>query len=323
MRRLFKESVLAGVYGLALGDAVGVPFEFMTRDKVRKYDLSRMYEYGSHNQPMGTFSDDTSMVLATLDAMGDNIGCIGGVMDNFKEWLNNGIYTANGDVFDVGGTTLRSIQRYSNGEDLALCGECDEYSNGNGSLMRMLPMVYYIWVHRGLIIDEGDVNIINMFSSLTHAHDLSKMCCVYYVYVALYILAESSKLGIQKAIENGIEAVENYYTTQGTPNIVLDVAELSSLKDMFKVDERDIKSSGYVVDSLEASLWCLYHSKGYKNAVCSAVSLGEDTDTIGAITGSLAGLYYGLDNLPVDWMAELRNKALIDSVCNRFFERYK
>ena len=320
--RLLKKDVKAGVYGLALGDALGVPFEFQDRDVVKRYDLGRMWEYGTHKQPIGTWSDDTSMVLATLDAMGGNISSLDGVMNNFRKWLENGKYTANGDVFDIGGTTYRAIQRYIAGEELALCGEEDEYSNGNGSLMRMLPVAYYIWLHKGLNIDESSVGMIGMFSSLTHAHAISKECCVYYVYVALYIMAEGAKLGLQRAIKRGIEVVEAYYKEHGG-STVLEARGVHSFKEVFELEEGAIRSTGYVVDSLEASLWCLYHSTGFKSAVCEAVSLGSDTDTVGAITGSLAGLYYGWDNLPMDWMMELKNKRLIDRICERFYEQHK
>ena len=320
--RLNKEDILAGVFGLALGDAVGVPFEFKDRETVKRYDLSKMWGYGTYNQPVGTWSDDTSMVLATLDAMNYNINSLGRVMDNFKSWLKCGKYTPHGNTFDVGGTTGRAIERYCAGEDLALCGEDDEYSNGNGSLMRMLPVAYYIWLHKGLKIDENTVGMIGMYSSLTHAHELSKECCVYYVYVALYIMVEGAKLGIQKAIKKAIDIVEDYYKAHGG-SYVLEERDIHSLKEVLELEDRNIRSTGYVIDSLEASLWCLYHSTNFKGAVCSAISLGGDTDTIGAITGSLAGLYYGWDKIPVDWLAELKNRELIYSICDRFYEQYK
>ena len=148
------------------------------------------------------------------------------------------------------------------------------------------------------------------------------MCCVYYVYIALYILAEGAKLGLRRAIENGIKAVENYYNSAGY-NPILGIRGIDSLMEIFKLDEEDIKSSGYVIDTLEASLWSLYHATGFKSAVAGAVSLGGDTDTVGAVTGSLAGVYYGFSNLPVDWMQELRNKELIYGICDKFYEKYK
>lgn len=319
---LNKDTILSGVLGLALGDAVGVPFEFKGRSTIKDYDLSRMWGRGTHNQPVGTWSDDTSMVLATLDALNSNVGSIGSIMDNFSRWLNSGKYTANGDVFDVGGTTYRAIKRYDTGEALALCGEDDEYSNGNGSLMRMLPVAYYIWLRRGLKIDENTVKMIGMYSSLTHAHELSKECCVYYVYVALHIIAEGGNIGLQRAVMRGIRSVENYYKHRGG-SAVLNARGVDSLSDILHLDEDAIRSTGYVVDSLEASLWSLYRSTDFKSAVCNAVSLGGDTDTIGAITGSLAGLYYGLNNLPKDWMRKLRNKELICGICEKFFEKYR
>lgn len=320
--RLNKEDILAGVFGLALGDAVGVPFEFQKREFVKSYNLNKMWGYGTHNQPVGTWSDDTSLVLATLDAMSCNIGSFERVMDNFKSWLRSGKYTALGHRFDVGGTTALAIERYCAGVDLALCGEDHEYSNGNGSLMRMLPVAYYMWLHRGLKIDESTVGMIGMYSSLTHAHEISKECCVYYVYVALYLMAEGANLGLQTAIKKAIDAVEAYYKAHGGSS-VLKARGIYSLKDVLGLDEGDIRSTGYVIDSLEASLWCMYHSTGVKNAVCKAVGLGGDTDTIGAITGSLAGLYYGWADIPSNWLEKLKSKPIILDICNRFFEKYR
>lgn len=324
MKTLTKERIYAGVLGLAIGDAVGVPFEFLSREAMDKYNLSVMHEYGTHRQPMGTFSDDTSMVLATLDAMSGNVGSYGNIMEAFKSWMQEGKYSCNGDVFDIGGTTHRAITNYITGERLENCGESDVFSNGNGSLMRMLPMVYDLWIHSGVKIDESTINKIYSLSGLTHAHPLSQVCCVYYTYVALYLIQDGAHVGLKTAIQRGIEAVERYYLLERKeipyPLTILNVDTLMAILDY---QYTDLRGSGYVLDSLVASLWALYNTNGYKGAVTYAVGLGEDTDTTGAITGSLAGLYYGEKRLPVDWLEKLRNKPLIYEVCNRFYDRYK
>ena len=278
---LRKDKLLGGVLGLAIGDALGVPVEFVQREVLKSSPVESMEGYGSHNQPVGTWSDDTSMVLATLDSM-----CRGfstdGMMEAFSRWYNMAEYTPFGEVFDIGGTTRLAIQRYLMGESVNDCGSSDVYSNGNGSLMRMLPMILYLDVTP---INSNAVDLIYKVSGLTHAHLISKIACVYYVYIGMYLTVYSDK---NEAMEEAIKAVDEYYKDTVYPD-----TRLGGLSRVFTLSEEDIKSSGYVVDSLEASIWCLYNSNSYTEAVLRAVNLGEDTDTIGAITGSLAGLFIG------------------------------
>ena len=308
---LRKDKLLGGVLGLAVGDALGVPVEFVQREVLKSSPVESMEGYGSHNQPVGTWSDDTSMVLATLDSM-----CRGfstdGMMEAFSRWYNMAEYTPFGEVFDIGGTTRLAIQRYLMGENVSDCGSSDVYSNGNGSLMRMLPMILYLDVTP---INSNAVDLIYKVSGLTHAHLISKIACVYYVYIGMYLKEYSDK---NEAMEDAIKAVDEYYKDTVYPD-----TRLGSLNRVFTLSEEDIKSSGYVVDSLEASIWCLYNSNSYTEAVLRAVNLGEDTDTIGAITGSLAGLFIGGDNLPKEWVDSLQAKDKILQIVDRFYEQYK
>lgn len=308
---LRKDKLLGGVLGLAIGDALGVPVEFVQREVLKSSPVESMEGYGSHNQPVGTWSDDTSMVLATLDSM-----CRGfstdGMMEAFSRWYNMAEYTPFGEVFDIGGTTRLAIQRYLMGESVNDCGSSDVYSNGNGSLMRMLPMILYLDVTP---INSNAVDLIYKVSGLTHAHLISKIACVYYVYIGMYLTVYSDK---NEAMEEAIKAVDEYYKDTVYPD-----TRLGGLSRVFTLSEEDIKSSGYVVDSLEASIWCLYNSNSYIEAVLRAVNLGEDTDTIGAITGSLAGLFIGGENLPKEWVDSLQAKDKILQIVDRFYEQYK
>lgn len=320
---LKKNDVISGVYGLATGDALGVPVEFMSREQLEKDPVIGMRKYGSHNQPIGTWSDDTSMTLATLDAMcrGLNYGI---VMDNFVKWVKYAQYTANREVFDIGGTTCEAINQYLIGEDLDICGANSINSNGNGSLMRMLPMIYYVQEKYGLSPVDIAVREIYKLSGLTHNHIISKVCCVYYVYIGMYIIEYGKERGIHNAIKKAIEAVERYYFVEKEEMpCILQITGLDSLMDCVNFKREDIESTGYVLYSLVASLWCLWNTSSYEEAVLTAVNLGQDTDTIGAITGSLAGLYYGYNNIPTEWIKALKNKVLIDKICNRFYEQYK
>lgn len=315
---LNKEKLLGGVYGLAVGDALGVPVEFCSREMLDKDPVKGMEAGGTHRQDKGTWSDDTSMVLATLDAMSAGGLSFGMVMDNFAKWYTEANYTAAGVVFDAGGTTSAAIHTYMLGEPLESCGAADERSNGNGSLMRMLPMIYYVYLKYGLEVNPLAVDQIYRLSSLTHAHIISKVCCVYYVYIGMYIMEAGRDL--HSAIKAAIEAVERYYATEEEIPPVLDK---DSLMDYVSFNREDIESTGYVVHSLVASVWCLWNSSSYEEAVLKAVNLGADTDTTGAITGSLAGIWYGMENIPTEWLNELKNFKGIMTICERFYNQYK
>lgn len=321
---LDKKKVFSGVYGLAVGDALGVPVEFCDRSVLDRNPVKGMESGGVHRQKKGTWSDDTSMVLATLDAMSAGGLSFGMVMDNFRKWYAEAKYTATGEVFDVGGTTGFAIQNYMRGKPVGLCGCSDERSNGNGSLMRMLPMIYYVFFKYGREVSQVAIEQIYRLSGLTHANILSKVCCVYYVYIGIYIMEAGTGKGLCEAIKEGIEAVENYFFEDtGEAPYVLQIAGMDSLLDCVKYSKNHIESTGYVLHSLTASLWCLWNTFSYKDAVLTAVNLGADTDTTGAITGSLAGIYYGLDNIPECWINELKNSKSIFDICNRFYNQYK
>ena len=321
---LNKEKLFSGVYGLAVGDALGVPVEFCSREMLERNPVKGMEAGGTHRQKKGTWSDDTSMVLATLDAMSAGGLSFGMIMDNFKRWFVEAQYTATGKVFDIGGTTSAAIQNYMRGEPLERCGAADERSNGNGSLMRMLPMIYYVRLKYGLEVNPVAVEQIYKLSALTHANILSKVCCVYYVYFGMYIVEYGKEIGLHNAIKEAVEAVEKYYfVEQEEIPCVLQITGMDSLMDCVSLNREDIESTGYVLYSLTASLWCLWNTSSYAEAVLMAVNLGADTDTTAAITGSLAGIYYGVDGIPKEWLKELKNCKEITDICNRFYNQYK
>ena len=257
------DKLKSAIYGLAVGDALGVPFEFKERGTFR---CEGMTGYGTWNRAPGTWSDDTSMTLATLDSIKET-GRIDplDMKERFCDWLHKGKYTADGDTFDVGTTTRMALDRGS--------GLGDYYSNGNGSLMRILPLAF---------TDATDEEI-RAVSAITHAHKISTDACVEYVHLA---------------------------------RIVIDGKPIH--RDEIKNKSMDeIKSTGFVLHTLEASIWCLLNTNSYEEAVLAAVNLGEDTDTTAAVVGGLAGIVYGYDNIPGDWIGGLKNKELIDSILKK------
>lgn len=303
-----REKYLGAVLGLIVGDALGVPGEFKSREAMKANPITDMVGFGTHNQPAGTWSDDSSMTLATIEWL-NGLNLLNPdyklLMEKFSNWIRYGEYTAHGETFDYGIATSTAIRKYENGTEPLKCGGTEEYSNGNGSLMRILPLA--LWGHHAL--NKGDmkwIDIVYNVSSLTHAHMRSKIACLIYSTVIAYLIygcddkmerIETSLRCCKKNL-NGLSETEKYN-------------RLWELKTFKNLKEEEIRSSGYVVDTLEAAIWCFLNTDNYKDCVLKAVNLGEDTDTVGAVAGGLAGVYYGLENIPKEWIEQIPKKEWI------------
>lgn len=284
-----------GIIGLVVADAVGVPVEFRDRDT---YKVTEMRGYGTHNQPSGTWSDDSSMTLATVESIG-RLGKIDpiDIMDNFVMWLEHAAFTPHDEVFDVGGATRRAISRYNNGTPIFHCGGKSRMDNGNGALMRILPLAF---------VECSDQQIADV-ASLTHAHPIALNACIIYITIAKSLL-QSVPL----------------YAAIWAAAFCTRLSEYDRLKELENLSRDEIKSSGYVVDTLEAALWCLLNSSNYKDCVLLAVNLGGDTDTVAAVAGGLAGILYGCggdSGVPDEWIAQVARKDWIKGLCDEFENR--
>ncbi|WP_273446350.1 ADP-ribosylglycohydrolase family protein [Thermophilibacter provencensis] len=256
MARILRDCV----YGQAVADALGVPYEFRPRGSFRCTD---MVGHGSHNQPAGTWGDDTSMALAICDNYRE-LGRIDvdDIRERFVRWYRDGAYTVNG-LFDIGNATREALER---GHGLA-----GEWDNGNGSLMRTVPLAF---------TDATD-DEVRAASAITHAHPTSTEACVAIVHIARDLIAGAS-----------------------SADVAGDIAARP-------VDE--IRSGGFVRDTFDAALWCLANTSSYAECTLAAVNLGDDTDTTAAVAGALAGIVYGIERIPLEWLNKLRGKALIES----------
>ena len=290
-----------GIIGLVVGDALGVPVEFTSRSELEENPVTRMEGNGMYNQPAGTWSDDTSMTLATMTSIINKKGIdYDDIMDEFIEWYINSKYTNSDDGrFDIGITTINALNNYRNGAQ-ALESGCDgERENGNGSLMRILPLAY---------IKDIDYETIENVSGVTHAHKRSKIACVLYVEIAKSML-ENDDLTIEEHINSACDKIKEYY--KGSE-------ELKHFQKIFDNDLDDINGKGYVIYTFECVVHCLLTTDNYMAAVLKAVNIGEDTDTNAAICGGLAGIYYGFDSIPVDWTNQINRIDYLLSLCEEY-----
>jgi ADP-ribosylglycohydrolase len=191
------------------------------------------------------------------------------------------------------------------------CGLTGVNSNGNGSLMRIHPFVLYAY-YNGIKDEKEFVDMIAKASALTHAHKCSIDGCIIYAYVLRELLNNPDKSSVYKGIDCAkfVRPFGRYYDRVFSGEIG-------------KIRRDDIKSTGYVVDSLEAAIWCLLTTNNYAECVLKAVNLGGDTDTIAAIAGGLAGALYGVDAIEQDWLDTLKKKDYIENMCKNAYERWR
>lgn len=303
-----KEKIKGSIMGSVIGDAMGLPVEFKEREQLESKPITKMMGFGTHKQPIGTWTDDTSMVLCTMDSLlnGLNYESIG---ENFCDWIKYGKYTPFGKPIGVGRGTLKALNLIDKGTPAIEAGSTDIKFNGNGSLMRILPIAFYI--HKNNITEWQE--IVENLSKITHGHSISTTSCIIYVQYILNLLDNMDK--------------ETAYNKLRTENFSKYTEYINAFDNILKTDIRklhrhNIKSDGYVISTLEASLWSFLTTNTFKDCILTAVNLGGDTDTIACISGGLAGLYYGLDSIPANWISQLQSLEYLNENINAFADMY-
>ena len=294
-----NSKVLAGLMGLCVGDALGVPVEFTSRTERIESPVTSMLGYGTHDVPTGTWSDDSSLTFCLAECLCDGFS-LQVIASSFWRWYKEGYWTPHGEAFDIGNTTFLAIVDFQRGVSPLEAGGKSERSNGNGSLMRILPMAYY---HKTLDFTEV-IERSHQVSCITHAHLRSQIACGIYVSIAICLL---QGLEPQSAYLQGLKNIQSLYSADAYTSELIHFERVFS-GEIANLPVDAINSSGYVIDTLEASLWCLLNSSSYAEAVLKAVNLGDDTDTTAAVTGGLAGIYYGIENIPTEWINQIARK---------------
>jgi ADP-ribosylglycohydrolase len=307
-----KSRILGGLWGAVVGDALGVPVEFESRDEVRSKPVVGMRGYGSHHQPPGTWSDDSSLLICTTESLVHREFDPEDMGQRFIAWLNKGLWTPHGDVFDIGSTTMDALLRISNGRPAEQAGGNDEHSNGNGSLMRILPVA--VRFAREPI--ETLFDRISRASAITHAHARSRLACCFYALVVRQLLDGAEP---RRAFQEVRTSFEGHFP--GNPELrhfrrLVD-------EDLLTKPEDWILSTGYVIDTLTASLWSLLTTDGFQECVLKAVNLGGDADTTGCVAGGLAGVTYGIESIPSEWIQQLARAKDIELLFNQFVASYE
>lgn len=300
-----KEFIKRIVYGCAIGDALGVPFEFKKKDS---FVCTDMIGFGTHHQECGTWSDDTSLLLCLAMQLAEGYS-ITELSKKFLDWLDNDCFTANGSVFDIGIATHDALIRLKNGISPHESGLDGFYNNGNGSLMRVAPLCVLL---KDFDYDER-YKICKEVSCITHAHEISIFACLFLVEMSIEII---NGCNLYNSYKNTIDKFNKIYKCKFSEDTFK--VYNKTMNDVSLYDENCFNGNGYVVNSLETCIKCLLSTSSYKDAVLKAVNYGDDTDTTAAITGSVACLYYGMTSIPEDWILKLKNKKLLDKIINMY-----
>ncbi|MCA8830613.1 ADP-ribosylglycohydrolase family protein [Hymenobacter pini] len=299
----------AALLGLAVGDALGVPVEFQSRAARRQDPVVHMREYGTHLQPAGTWSDDASLTFCLAHTIADGFS-VGKVAEYSRRWYYENLWTPHGRVFDIGITTREALSRLQSDPDLILAGRTDEYSNGNGSLMRILPLAFY---QEDAPLAER-FELIRQVSAITHGHIRSAVACFLYLEMARHLRAGRTPA---QAYDDMRRQAPAQLLELNIPAHEADKFERILSGRLPNVAVTAIDSGGYVMATIEASLWCLLRHETYAETVLAAVNLGDDTDTTGAVTGGLAGLAYGEAAIPPEWLQVLARRADIEQLARQ------
>lgn len=296
------EKIAGGIVGLLVGDALGVPYEFHQRDEIPpatdiEFDPPRGFARSHAGIPTGTWSDDGAHALILLASLlycrkldVDDLG------RRLVNWYNSGYKAVDAHVFDVGVQTSQAINRLQRGVPAREAGASDEYANGNGSLMRVLPLA--LW-HKGSIAEL--VADAHEQSMITHGHLRAQVCCALYCLWARYTMAGDSN----DAWRDAVDSLRNTYG-ENTPE--RETLEWSIRPD----DPAEGNGSGYVVDCLRSARWAM-QAGTYEQVVKAAISLGNDTDTTACVAGGIAGIRDGIEAIPERWRTRLRGTELYEA----------
>jgi ADP-ribosylglycohydrolase len=303
------DKIRGGLYGLLVGDALGVPYEFDRPHDIPAYDLIEMepppgYQRSHRGVRPGTWSDDGAQALALLECLTQDTSLdLNDFAALLLRWFYDGHLTPDGRVFDVGGQTRRALESLRKGTPASQSGPAGALENGNGALMRVLPVAFF-----GL--DPYQTEELAMRQAVvTHGHIRSQLCCAFYAIAGNALLTGAS-------LSEALEFAESHLRGRWASTPYADELQL------ILSGRSDIpRGSGYVVNSLWSAVFCVQTTDSYEAAVRTAIQLGDDTDTTACLAGGLAGLIYGIEAIPKRWVKELRGKDMVEAAWTRFAEK--
>lgn len=311
------DAELGGLVGLLVGDAMGVPWEFQRLEQLPPRHLIEMsppagYRRSHSGVPSGTWSDDGAQTLCLLASL---LECGKLSLPDFASkllrWLDDGYMAVDGDVFDVGNQTAHALGRLRKGQSSDTAGGATERDNGNGSLMRVLPLA--LW-HTGS--DEALVADAHLQSLPTHAHPRSMIACAFYCLVARGYLQKLDDPW--SYADQRLEEVYRAWPVLRDKEAFL--AEVDALRSF--PEQHSPHGSGYVIDTIWSARRAM-EEESFEDVIRTAIRFGNDTDTSAAVAGGLAGIRFGMAGISKRWLTQLRGFELIEPIILQFVSNMK
>ncbi|CNI73634.1 ADP-ribosyl-[dinitrogen reductase] glycohydrolase [Yersinia frederiksenii] len=287
--------------GLAVGDALGTTLEFQSRPD--EPVIKGMMGGGPFGLRAGEWTDDTSMMLCLADSLIDcNRSDPTDQIRRYIAWRDDGYQSCTGTCFDIGSTVAQALDIFEE-TGSALAGSTSEYSAGNGSLMRVAPVALFTHNHPIRIA----MSLATESCLTTHGEQRCIDACRYMTFLIHTLLAAQTQ-----PLKADLLSPDNSELSPYLSEMHADTLQV--IQGSYRTKKRDdISSSGFVIHSLEAALWCFWHSDDFAEGALLAANLGDDADTVAAIYGQLAGAYYGYDAIPKDWCNTLAWRSVIES----------
>jgi len=305
-----KSKYIDGLIGYAIGDAMGLPLENRKREDLLKKPVTKMLDNEVYDLPAGTWGDNTSFLIATIDSINaKNTVDINDIILKFSAFKNHHQFTATHETFKINHTCSNAIDKFEEkNEDITEFGSFD--ATDNGALIRILPISYYALEKK--LKDFEVLNLVKEVGAITHLHEVSLMGCYIYTRLAMFLLTGKDKYSAYSMTKCVDYTMFSEETQDKYKRVLKD--------DLNKLKINDINSTSDVVDTLEASLWVFLQSENFKEAVIGAINLGNDTSAIGALTAGLAGILYGYDFIPNDWLELIQRKEYLLDIFEEFSE---
>lgn len=301
------KNLKASLYGYIVGDAMGLPLKNKSRKELLKKPINEMLPVANLNDN-GYWSINTSFVLATIDSIIENGRRINytDIMRKYIECKEGTYYLSNPNIKkNINLNIISALNKFKENNMPTECGSKKYEDNDNKSLSRMLPIVLYSYYKN---VEDPDIfNLVKKYSSLTHAHQLSIMACYIYVRFSLSILKGKDKVTAYNIIK--YIDYDKYFRKETINEFtrILD-GNINELK------LKEIQSTNNVVDTLETTIWVILNTNSYQQSIVGAINLGGDTNTIAGLVGGVAGILYGVNDIPNKWLDNIKKKDLINNI---------
>lgn len=301
-----------GLIGFVVGDTLGIPLEGKTREELLSNPVTKMVEKGTFNLPLGTWSVNTSLLIATIDSINNKQTVdVDSIAMNFVAFKSHGHYTPYNEIYNLSKVASRAIEKFDEERiDAASCGSIKIEEIDHSSLIRMLPIAYFSLVNK--LKDYEVLDLVREVSSITNAQEECILGCYIFTRYTMFLLNGKDKLSAYSMTKCVDYSMFNKSAQEKFSRIINE--------DISKCKLSNINASYCVVDVLESTLWVFLKSENYKESVIGAMNLGISTSEVAALTGALSGIIYGIDAIPQEWKNAIVKKEYLMDIFEEFAE---